>query len=66
MLSRRSCTVGEVVADRTRSPSRTVHLEYHFDRLLPDKLAQTYELRIGQVLVDCSKPAAGKLPGGGE
>ena len=22
--------------------------------------------RVGQVLVDCSKPAAGKLPGGGE
>jgi len=42
--SRRYCTAGEVVADQTPSQSRTVHLEYRFDRLLPDKLVQAYEL----------------------
>src|SRR5207302_6243259 len=40
----RSCTAVEVVAEPTPSQSRTVHLEYHFDRLLPDKLVQAYEL----------------------
>ena len=44
MPSRRYCTAGEVVADPTPSQSRTVHLEYRFDRLLPDKLVQAYEL----------------------
>ena len=46
MPSRRSCTAGEVVADPTPSQSRTVHLEYRFDRLLPDKLVQAYELLV--------------------
>jgi site-specific DNA recombinase len=54
--SRRSCTVGEVVADRTRSPSRTVHLEYHFDRAAgeiqtvliysPDRLSRKYAYQV--------------------
>ena len=44
MPSRRYCTAGEVVADPTRSQSRTVHLEYRFDRLLPDKLVPANEL----------------------
>ena len=50
MPSRRYCTAGEVVADLRRSQSRTVHLEYRFDRLLPDKLVQAYELlAVGRV-----------------
>ena len=34
------------MADPTPSQSRTVHLEYRFDRLLPDKLVQAYDLLV--------------------
>ena len=63
MPSRRYCIAGEVVADRPPGRPWMLRLEYQFDRLLPEKLAQAYEL-----LVPARVPAAGAATGqpGGE
>lgn len=40
------CIAGEVVADARVGRQWTLRLEYLFDRLLPEKLVQAYELLV--------------------
>jgi hypothetical protein len=40
------CHEGEVVAEPKPVPQRTLQLEYRFDRLLPEKLAQAYRVLV--------------------
>ena len=50
---------GEVLADRPSGWERTLRLEYQFDRLLPEKLAQAYELLVAARI----RPATGQPSG---
>lgn len=59
MPSRRYCIAGEVVADRPPGGHRSLRLEYQFDRLLPEKLAQAYEL----LVPTRGRPTAGAATG---
>ena len=59
MPSRRYCIAGEVVADRPPGRQWTLRLEYQFDRLLPEKLAQAYELLVPAK----ARPTAGAITG---
>src|SRR5689334_10580109 len=42
----RCCHEGEVVAEPKPAPLRTLQLEYRFDRLLSEKLAQAYQVLV--------------------
>jgi len=55
------CHEGEVVAEPKPVPQRTLQLEYRFDRLLPEKLAQAYRV----LVPDKRRPITSAEAGGG-